>query len=76
MLYIVFPGENDIDQLGIVIRALGTPNEDIWPGVKGKHIISSVLIIRVLMCTSQQLGSGFLPRCSLITNSIGNILLN
>ena len=35
---IVFPGENDIDQLGIVIRALGTPNEEIWPGVKGKRI--------------------------------------
>ena len=32
---LVFPGENDIDQLGIVIRALGTPNEEIWPGVKG-----------------------------------------
>lgn len=29
----IFPGENDIDQLGIVIRALGTPNNDIWPGV-------------------------------------------
>lgn len=29
----IFPGENDIDQLGIVIRALGTPNEAIWPGV-------------------------------------------
>ena len=36
MRFLVFPGENDIDQLGIVIRALGTPNEDIWPGVKGK----------------------------------------
>ena len=32
---LVFPRENDIDQLGIVIRALGTPNEEIWPGVKG-----------------------------------------
>ena len=32
----IFPGENDIDQLGIVIRALGTPNDDIWPGVCGK----------------------------------------
>eukprot|EP00095_Tigriopus_kingsejongensis_P011324 maker-scaffold195_size270011-snap-gene-0.18 protein:Tk11324 transcript:maker-scaffold195_size270011-snap-gene-0.18-mRNA-1 annotation:"predicted protein" len=29
----VFPGENDIDQLGLVIRTLGTPNETIWPGV-------------------------------------------
>ena len=36
-ILIVFPGENDIDQLGIVIRALGTPNEDIWPGVKGNR---------------------------------------
>ena len=34
-IIVVFPGENDIDQLGIVIRALGTPNEEIWPGVKG-----------------------------------------
>ena len=40
---IVFPGENDIDQLGIVIRALGTPNEDIWPGVKGKTMRSFFL---------------------------------
>ena len=32
---LVFPGENDIDQLGIVIRALGTPNGEIWPGVEG-----------------------------------------
>ena len=30
----VFPGENDIDQLGLVIRTLGTPNERIWPGVR------------------------------------------
>lgn len=28
----LFPGENDIDQLGIVIRKLGTPNEECWPG--------------------------------------------
>ena len=38
-ILVVFPGENDIDQLGIVIRALGTPNEDIWPGVKGTEKI-------------------------------------
>lgn len=38
-IFTVFPGENDIDQLGIVIRALGTPNEDIWPGVKGTQNI-------------------------------------
>lgn len=31
----IFPGENDIDQLGIVVKALGTPNEDVWPGVAG-----------------------------------------
>ncbi len=30
----IFPGENDIDQLGIVIKILGSPNENIWPGVK------------------------------------------
>ena len=29
----LFPGENDIDQLGIVIRKLGTPNEECWPGI-------------------------------------------
>ncbi|CAL8090277.1 unnamed protein product [Orchesella dallaii] len=28
----VFPGENDIDQLYLVISSLGTPNEDTWPG--------------------------------------------
>ena len=31
----IFPGENDIDQLGVVIRVLGTPNDRIWPGVSG-----------------------------------------
>ena len=29
----LFPGENDIDQLGLVIRHLGTPTEQVWPGV-------------------------------------------
>lgn len=29
----LFPGENDIDQLGCVLRVLGTPNEQIWPGM-------------------------------------------
>ena len=29
----IFPGENDIDQLGIVIRILGSPTEKVWPGV-------------------------------------------
>jgi len=31
----IFNGENDIDQLGLVIRTLGTPNETNWPGVTG-----------------------------------------
>ena len=30
----VFPGEKDIDQLCCVLRVLGTPTEDIWPGMK------------------------------------------
>ncbi|KAJ8946421.1 hypothetical protein NQ314_008903 [Rhamnusium bicolor] len=29
----VFPGETDIEQLAIVLNTLGTPNEDIWPGL-------------------------------------------
>jgi len=29
----LFPGENDIDQLCIVMRTLGTPTEDSWPGL-------------------------------------------
>lgn len=29
----LFPGENDIDQLCIVMRTLGTPSEDTWPGL-------------------------------------------
>ena len=29
----LFPGENDIDQLGIVIKSLGTPTPESWPGV-------------------------------------------
>ncbi|XP_040568399.1 cyclin-dependent kinase 20 [Lepeophtheirus salmonis] len=30
----IFRGENDIDQLGIVIKVLGTFNEETWPGAK------------------------------------------
>ncbi|KAI9564505.1 hypothetical protein GHT06_008244 [Daphnia sinensis] len=29
----LFPGENDIGQLCTVIQVLGTPDEEIWPGV-------------------------------------------
>lgn len=29
----LFPGENDIDQLGTVFRVLGTPNADTWPAL-------------------------------------------
>ncbi|KAK2163635.1 hypothetical protein LSH36_76g05036 [Paralvinella palmiformis] len=29
----IFPGENDIDQLCCVLRVLGTPNEQMWPGL-------------------------------------------
>eukprot|EP00898_Chlorokybus_atmophyticus_P003493 jgi/Chlat1/4144/Chrsp27S04227 len=29
----LFPGDNDIDQLCRVRRALGSPSEDVWPGV-------------------------------------------
>ncbi|KAF5832316.1 kinase-like domain-containing protein, partial [Dunaliella salina] len=28
-----FPGNNDIDQLGKIFQALGTPNESTWPGL-------------------------------------------
>uniref|UniRef100_A0A224XFJ1 Cyclin-dependent kinase 20 n=1 Tax=Panstrongylus lignarius TaxID=156445 RepID=A0A224XFJ1_9HEMI len=28
----LFPGETDIDQLAVVIKSLGTPNEVNWPG--------------------------------------------
>jgi cyclin-dependent kinase 7 len=28
-----FPGESDIDQLGKVFHALGTPTEETWPGM-------------------------------------------
>ncbi|TGZ60448.1 hypothetical protein CRM22_008523 [Opisthorchis felineus] len=30
----LFPGENDIEQLWVVIKILGTPNETIWPELK------------------------------------------
>ncbi|EDO25906.1 predicted protein, partial [Nematostella vectensis] len=29
----LFPGENDIEQLCCVLKTLGTPNEEIWPGM-------------------------------------------
>ena len=30
-VYIVYQGENDIDQLCRVLRVLGTPTEETWP---------------------------------------------
>ena len=30
----LFPGESDIEQLCCVLKALGTPNEQVWPGLK------------------------------------------
>lgn len=30
---ILFPGDNDIDQLLKIFKILGTPNEEIWPGI-------------------------------------------
>ncbi|GLV40537.1 uncharacterized protein CBL_04338 [Carabus blaptoides fortunei] len=29
----LFPGETDIEQLAIILRTLGTPTEEIWPGL-------------------------------------------
>jgi serine/threonine protein kinase len=29
----LFPGDSEIDQLFKIFRALGTPHEDVWPGV-------------------------------------------
>lgn len=29
----LFPGDSEIDQLHKIFHALGTPNEEIWPGV-------------------------------------------
>ncbi len=44
-LWHYIPGENDIDQLGLVIRTLGTPDETIWPGVTGSWINATVTLI-------------------------------
>jgi cyclin-dependent kinase 2 len=29
----LFPGDSEIDQLFRIFRTLGTPHEDVWPGV-------------------------------------------
>src|SRR4051812_30465438 len=29
----LFPGDSEIDEIFKIFRALGTPNEDAWPGV-------------------------------------------
>lgn len=33
MRHPLFPGDSEIDQIFRIFRVLGTPNEDIWPGV-------------------------------------------
>ncbi|KAH8105342.1 Pkinase-domain-containing protein [Cristinia sonorae] len=30
----LFPGDSEIDQIFKIFRVLGTPNEDVWPGVR------------------------------------------
>jgi len=35
------PGESDMEQLDIIFRALGTPTEETWPGVKSLPVPSS-----------------------------------
>ncbi|KAE8123954.1 hypothetical protein FH972_018867 [Carpinus fangiana] len=30
----LFPGKNEVDQLGKIFQILGAPNEEIWPGLK------------------------------------------
>ncbi|OBZ73304.1 GPN-loop GTPase 1 [Grifola frondosa] len=30
----LFPGDSEIDQIFKIFRILGTPNEDVWPGVR------------------------------------------
>ena len=30
----LFPGDSEIDQLFKIFRVLGTPNNEIWPGVE------------------------------------------
>jgi len=29
----LFPGDSEIDQIFRIFRTLGTPNEEVWPGV-------------------------------------------
>eukprot|EP01034_Spumella_vulgaris_P029343 gene29343-36378_t len=29
----LFPGDSEVDELFKIFRILGTPNEDVWPGV-------------------------------------------
>lgn len=30
----LFPGDSEIDEIFRIFRTLGTPDEDVWPGVK------------------------------------------
>ena len=44
----LFAGDTDIEQLSLVIRALGTPNEKIWPSLKSESRLE-ILIQSLLM---------------------------
>ena len=33
----LFPGDSEIDQLFKIFRQLGTPTEEVWPGVSHSH---------------------------------------
>jgi len=36
------PGDSDLNQLDIIFRALGTPTEEIWPGMKSLPYLKSL----------------------------------
>jgi cyclin-dependent kinase 12/13 len=39
----LFPGKAELEQLDLICRALGTPGEDVWPGVSGMANFSDLL---------------------------------
>jgi cell division cycle 2-like protein len=38
----LFPGEGEIDQMNRIFKAMGTPNEDNWPGVTSLPNVSKI----------------------------------
>lgn len=53
-----FPGKSEVDQLNLIFRDLGTPNEKVWPGYSDLPVVKKVTFVnQPYNLLSQRLGN-------------------